>query len=77
MIRATSETDHVALYAHSGKVWFVSSKGMVQPMDADIAEAVGLEMFQQARRLKKRISASPRPRPEPDLESCSRPAPIG
>jgi hypothetical protein len=61
MIRATSETDHVALYAHSGKVWFVSSKGMVQPMDADTAEAVGLEMFQQARRLKRSASSSPQP----------------
>jgi hypothetical protein len=60
MIRAISETDHVALYAHSGKVWFVSSKGMVQPMDADTAEAVGLEMFQQARRLK-RAGLSERP----------------
>jgi hypothetical protein len=53
MIRALNETEHVALYAHSGKVWFVSSKGMVQPMDPEIAEAVGLEMFQQARRLKR------------------------
>jgi hypothetical protein len=53
MIRALNETEHVALYAHSGKVWFVSSKGMVQPMEPEIAEAVGLEMFQQARRLKR------------------------
>jgi hypothetical protein len=53
MIRDLPDGQHVALYAHSGKVWFVSSKGMVQPMDADTAEAVGLEMFQQARRLKR------------------------
>lgn len=53
MIRPLPGAQHVALYAHSGKVWFVSSKGMVQPMDPDIAEAIGLEMFQQARRLKR------------------------
>jgi hypothetical protein len=53
MIRALNETEHVATYTHSGKVWFVSSKGMVQPMDPDVAEAVGLEIFQQARRLKR------------------------
>jgi hypothetical protein len=53
MIRPLPNGEHVALYAHSGKVWFVSSKGMVQPMDPEIAEAVGLEMFQQARRLKR------------------------
>jgi hypothetical protein len=61
MIRDLPDDQHVALYAHSGKVWFVSSKGMVQPMDADTAEAVGLEMFQQARRLKRAASSSPQP----------------
>jgi hypothetical protein len=68
MIRALNETEHVALYAHSGKVWFVSSKGMVQPMEPDVAEAIGLEMWQRARRLRKRSSAALQPRPEPAPE---------
>jgi hypothetical protein len=53
MILSLPDDQHVATYTHSGKVWFVSSKGMVQPMEPEIAEAVGLEMFQQARRLKR------------------------
>jgi len=55
MIRALNDTDHVAVYRHSGKVWLIygSERGVSIPMEPDIAEAIGLEMFQQARRLKR------------------------
>jgi hypothetical protein len=49
MILSLPDDQHVHVYSHSGRIWVISSKGMVQPLPYDVAKILGAEIHSLAR----------------------------
>jgi len=54
MILSLPDNEHVQVYSHSGRIWIISSKGMVQPLPYDVAKILGAEIHSLARSGLKR-----------------------
>jgi hypothetical protein len=49
MILSLPNEEHVQVYSHSGRIWIISSKGIVQPLPYDVAKTFGAEIHSLAR----------------------------